>query len=353
MSRPRRDALVSTVAERPLQARNRRRGPATGADPVRVDQVERRSRSAGAAAATPRASGPAPSTPDKDEPWRSSSLPSDAADDDVAAADELRRARLLEDHAADTQQRRHDGDAKPEPAREHRAPDRVRQQRSPRQGQDHRVESSTIRPSRMRISRCARPATAASCVTTTTAVPSRVQLVEQRDNLLAGRLIELAGRLVGKQEPRPVGQRPRDRDALHLAARELRRAMPARPASPTYASSSSVRARRSARPTPASACGSSTFSKAVSIGSRKKRWNTKPISRSRSRLRSRVGQRADLPALEPHLAARRHVDAAEDVEQRGLAAAGRADDPEVFPRRDRDRHVAERRTGPAAIGNTA
>jgi len=33
--------------------------------------------------------------------------------------------------------------------------------------------------------------------------------------------------------------------------------------------------------------GSSTFSAAVSIGSRKKRWNTKPIERRRSRLRSR------------------------------------------------------------------
>jgi hypothetical protein len=37
---------------------------------------------------------------------------------------------------------------------------------------------------------------------------------------------------------------------------------------------------------PASACGSSTFSAAVSIGSRKNRWNTKPIWRSRSLLRA-------------------------------------------------------------------
>ena len=49
------------------------------------------------------------------------------------------------------------------------------------------------------------------------------------------------------------------------------------------------RSRRSGAPTPASACGSSTFSNAVSIGSRKNRWKTKPISRSRRRLRSASG----------------------------------------------------------------
>ena len=43
---------------------------------------------------------------------------------------------------------------------------------------------------------------------------------EQHDPL-AGLRVELAGRLVREQEPRPVGQRPRDRDPLLLAARQL------------------------------------------------------------------------------------------------------------------------------------
>ena len=60
----------------------------------------------------------------------------------------------------------------------------------------------------------------------------------------------------------------------------------ARSASPTYSSSSRVLARRSASGTRASACGSSTFSRAVSIGRRKKRWNTNPMRISRMRLRS-------------------------------------------------------------------
>ena len=34
--------------------------------------------------------------------------------------------------------------------------------------------------------------------------------------------IQLAGRLVGEQQPRPVGERARDRHSLHLAARQLR-----------------------------------------------------------------------------------------------------------------------------------
>ena len=38
--------------------------------------------------------------------------------------------------------------------------------------------------------------------------------------------VELAGRLVGQEEPRPVGERPGDGHALLLAARELVRPVP-------------------------------------------------------------------------------------------------------------------------------
>src|SRR6202022_2238911 len=43
---------------------------------------------------------------------------------------------------------------------------------------------------------------------------------------LAGRVIEVAGRLVAEQDPGVVGERPGDRDALLLAAGEPRRPMP-------------------------------------------------------------------------------------------------------------------------------
>ena len=42
----------------------------------------------------------------------------------------------------------------------------------------------------------------------------------------AGRVVEVAGRLVAEQDPRVVGERPSDRDALLLAAGEPRRPVP-------------------------------------------------------------------------------------------------------------------------------
>src|SRR2546426_3273002 len=53
------------------------------------------------------------------------------------------------------------------------------------------------------------------------AVP--VHPIEQLHDLLARRLVQLAGRLVGEQQQRVVRERPRDGHALHLAARKLRR----------------------------------------------------------------------------------------------------------------------------------
>ena len=51
---------------------------------------------------------------------------------------------------------------------------------------------------------------------------------EQLDDLAAGGAVEIARRLVGQQDRRIVGERARDRDALLLAARQLRRiVMPA------------------------------------------------------------------------------------------------------------------------------
>src|SRR5262245_25340496 len=48
-----------------------------------------------------------------------------------------------------------------------------------------------------------------------------VEPVEQREDLLAGLAVEVAGRLVGEQHRGIAHQRTRDRDALLLSAREL------------------------------------------------------------------------------------------------------------------------------------
>src|SRR5262245_9568314 len=50
-------------------------------------------------------------------------------------------------------------------------------------------------------------------------VAGAVQLVEKREDLRAGGRVEVARRLVGKQELRLRDERTRDRDALALAAR--------------------------------------------------------------------------------------------------------------------------------------
>jgi hypothetical protein len=49
----------------------------------------------------------------------------------------------------------------------------------------------------------------------------RVHAIEERRNLCAGRFVQFAGRLVGEQQLRIVGEGACDRDALHLAAGEL------------------------------------------------------------------------------------------------------------------------------------
>ena len=67
-------------------------------------------------------------------------------------------------------------------------------------------------------------ASSGSWVTSTSVRAARAIDAEQQvDDLAAGRAVEISGRLVGQQQRRVVGERPRDRHALLLAARELGR----------------------------------------------------------------------------------------------------------------------------------
>ena len=79
------------------------------------------------------------------------------------------------------------------------------------------------------------------------------------------RVVELAGRLVGDQEPRPVGERSAQRDALLLAAGQLA-GMSVRAVAQTDALEqlACARARRSPLVTPARPSGTATSSSAVS-----------------------------------------------------------------------------------------
>ena len=95
-----------------------------------------------------------------------------------------------------------------------------------------------------------------------------VEPVEQVEDLLRRRAVEVAGRLVGDDDRRVGDQRPRDRDALLLPAGEL-----VRDSDPCGRSGRRAPARSHALSPLAprsdvSSSGSSTFSKAVSTGIR-------------------------------------------------------------------------------------
>ena len=77
-----------------------------------------------------------------------------------------------------------------------------------------------IRPSRIRTIRSAASATSASWVTSMIGLAAGVQAAEQLDDLGAALGVECAGRLVGEQQGRLVGQRPGDGQPLPLAAGE-------------------------------------------------------------------------------------------------------------------------------------
>ncbi len=84
--------------------------------------------------------------------------------------------------------------------------------------------SLLTRPSRIWTTRSATAADSGSWLTTIVVTPaSRESSRIKRVDLRRVRRVELARRLVGDEEPRPVRERGADRDALLLAAGELRR----------------------------------------------------------------------------------------------------------------------------------
>ena len=85
--------------------------------------------------------------------------------------------------------------------------------------------SSSIRPSRMRMIRCACWATARSCVTRMIVIPAGVQFLKHAQDLFARPRIEISGRFVGQHERRTIDQRAGDGDALLLSAGHLARLM--------------------------------------------------------------------------------------------------------------------------------
>ena len=94
--------------------------------------------------------------------------------------------------------------------------------------------SRTISPSARNSTRSAIAAACASWVTITVVWPSvSTDVAQQREDLAAGRGVEVAGRLVGEHHARPRDERAGDGHALLLAAGQLGRAVPSRSPRPT------------------------------------------------------------------------------------------------------------------------
>src|SRR5690606_3719220 len=149
-----------------------------------------------------------------------------------------------------------------------------------------------------------------------------VQFLHQRDGAFAGRGVEISGRLVGEQDPRLVDERARERDALLLAARELRRIM-IEPAAQAHA----LEQRRGPRRDVAVAAQLERHLYVLERGQRRQELErlkdeadviapeTGPLV---------LGQRREIGAVDRDRAAARRVEAREEPEKRCLAAARRA-----------------------------
>ena len=114
-------------------------------------------------------------------------------------------------------------------------------------------------------------------MTTTSVQPCvPLQRLQQVDHGGGRALVEVAGGLVGQQQARLVDHRPGDGDPLALATRQLRRLVPG-PVGQAH------RGQQLAGPLAALAgrgaseeAASSTFSRALSVSSSPKCWNTNP-----------------------------------------------------------------------------
>ena len=172
--------------------------------------------------------------------------------------------------------------------------------------------------------------------------PVGLDAVEQRRDLLAGRVIELAGRLVGEQQARAVGQRAGNRDALRLTAGQLGGPVVAAVREPDV-----VEKLRGALPPIRARHPGLGLRHLHVLGRgqhrrRKKRWKTNPMLRSRSALRSASGSVPHRPPVEQQRAARGRVHAPKDMQQRGLPAAGGTANRQVLAALDSQRHVGQR-----------
>ena len=204
------------------------------------------------------------------------------------------------------------------------------------------LASSATIPSNRLITRSARLATRASWVTSRIAWPPACV---RRSSRSTSRVLALSRLPVGSSASSRLGSLASARASATRCCSPPDSRAGAAPALSVMPSSASSSSRRLPAPAaavaPASSAGSSTLSATVIVDSRLKNWNTKPTCRRRRTAQVGRGQPVDPLAAQPDLAAGGGLEAAENVQQGGLARAGRPHDGDELADGELDVHPAD------------
>ena len=171
--------------------------------------------------------------------------------------------------------------------------------------------------------------------------PVRVKTIDQRDNLVAGGLIELAGGFIGEQQPWPVGEGPRNRHALHLAAGKLRRTMAG------AGRQADIVEQFAGSCAPLGTAGAGfCLGKLDVFPGRQHRQQKEALKHESDFAQPQaaaigIGHRSNVAIPEQHVSAGRNVDDTQHVQKRGLPASRRTDDADVVSGIDAQRHVVQ------------
>ena len=163
--------------------------------------------------------------------------------------------------------------------------------------------------------------------------------------------VEVSGRLVREYDGRIVHERPGDRDALLLSARELRGRVRLAPLEPD-----ALEQLHGARLALAAGEAAHVEVRKLHVLERARPRQEVEVLEDEAELHAadlrklRARTRRDLDSVEEVRALRRHVEAAEDVEHRRLAGAGRAHDRDELPLVHAKRNAVQRVDRFAAYG---
>ena len=151
----------------------------------------------------------------------------------------------------------------------------------------------------------------------------------------AGGAVEVAGRLVGEQQRRLGREGARQRDALLLAARELRRVVVS-----ALAEADARRAVARAAVERLGAAGELERQEDVlergQVGEQLERLEDEADAAAAQERQLVLGERLDRRAVDPHLALARPVEPGGEAEQRRLAASRRPEHGDELAARDRE-----------------